>query len=126
MKKIKSRLCFYINLDFIQFHFISSAKILISQIYLILIEYKILYIKGIRFFFLQMSPLLLYKSFFYNFIINLSKNSFHRYTYKILNLLNYFFLYFYSAPMSGRFVLVFIYILFEVTINNISGKDNLK
>ena len=32
-QNIKSRLCFYINLDFLQFHFISS-KIHISQVYL--------------------------------------------------------------------------------------------
>ena len=32
-QRYTSRLCFYINLDFLQFHFI-SAKLYISQIYL--------------------------------------------------------------------------------------------
>ena len=37
LKGFKSRLCFYINLDFLQFHLI-SAKIYISQIYLLNIK----------------------------------------------------------------------------------------
>ena len=41
LKNFRSRLCFYINLDFLQFHFL-SAKIYILQIYLLNIKSFIL------------------------------------------------------------------------------------